>query len=372
MNPEVRQATIDDYPRIDAFIREAYQDLAPYKAYNRWRWQFVDNPFVELGSKPPVWIALAGDRVVGQIAVQRCGLTAEGKSYAAGWIVDVMILPEFRRLGLGHRLYQAAAESGLALITLTMATATRRMADRLGAISLPAMQQWSRVDAPNGCDVSRYIVARTAYRPRWKAAAHLFDRLGAPLAVASATRAYADLRDRFSPQDPGAEYSFQPVERFEANIDAIWASVQSRFAGVPRTERHLNWRFVDCPQLRYERLQVARGGRLVGYLVLRDCEEVELRHGILVDALALDDDEDVWRALIAHASRFFQKRVAVVEAAFSTPAAIRALRRGGFFPTKSHRPTIVCIDRSAREQLASANAWFFNRGDHDWDQIHLV
>jgi hypothetical protein len=69
---EVRQATLGDYPAIDAFIREAYEDLAPYKAHDRWRWQFVDNPFGKRA--PPVWIALSGDRVVGQIAVQRRGL----------------------------------------------------------------------------------------------------------------------------------------------------------------------------------------------------------------------------------------------------------------------------------------------------------
>jgi hypothetical protein len=32
---EVRQATLGDYPAIEAFIREAYEDLAPYKAHDR-------------------------------------------------------------------------------------------------------------------------------------------------------------------------------------------------------------------------------------------------------------------------------------------------------------------------------------------------
>jgi hypothetical protein len=34
---EVRQATLGDYPAIDAFIREAYEGLAPYKAHDRHR-----------------------------------------------------------------------------------------------------------------------------------------------------------------------------------------------------------------------------------------------------------------------------------------------------------------------------------------------
>lgn len=185
---EVRQATIHDYPAIEAFIREAYEDLAPYKASERWRWQFVDNPFAENRSaKPPIWIALHGHRVVGQIGVQRCGLSASGREYAAGWIVDVMILPAYRGLGLGHRLYQGVAESELVLLTLTMAAATRRMAERLGAIELPAMRQWSRLETPSGRDVSRFVAAKTAYRPNWARAARLFAGLGAPRPSRSAS-----------------------------------------------------------------------------------------------------------------------------------------------------------------------------------------
>jgi hypothetical protein len=105
---------------------------------------------------------------------------------------------------------------------------------------------------------------------------------------------------------------------------------------VPRTARHLNWRFGECPQLRYERFQLARAGHILGYLVLRACQPVELRQGVLVDALALDDDEDVWRALVAYTSRRFLGQAASVEAAFSTPTAIRALKRNGFIAGKSY------------------------------------
>jgi GNAT superfamily N-acetyltransferase len=369
---EMRQETLGDYPAIDAFIREAYEDLAPYKAHDRWRWQFVGNPFGKRGSAPPVWIAFSGDRVVGQIAVQRCGLRAAGRDMAAGWIVDVMILPAFRGHGLGHRLYEGAAKNGLTLVTLTMALATRHMAERLGAIALPTMRQWSRIEAPTGRDVSRYLVARTAYRPNWARAARLVNRLGASSALAFAARAGAGVRNRLSPPDVAGGYVFTPVERFDERIDTVWASVQDRFAGVPRTARHLNWRFGECPQLRYERFQVARAGRILGYLVLRACEPVELRQGVLVDALALDDDEDVWRALVAYTSRRFLGQAASVEAAFSTPAAIRALKRNGFIAGKSYEPTIVCANKATLAELSCVEAWFFNRGDHDWDQIHLA
>jgi GNAT superfamily N-acetyltransferase len=373
MEFEVRQATVRDFPAIDLFIREAYEELALYKGHDRWRWQFVDNPFLDdREDDPPVWIALSGDRIVGQIAVQRCGLRAGGRDYRAGWIVDVMILPAFRGAGLGHRLYQGAAESGLALLTLTMAPATRRMADRLGAVTLPAMRQWSRMETPSGDDISRYLVARTAYRPGLQRAVKLVNGAGGAGAIALGARQGVRIRDWLSPPKIDGGYLFDAVERFDDSIDSLWKSVEGRLAGVPRTAQHLNWRFVDCPQLRYERFRVTRASRLVGYLVLRACEEIELRQGIVVDALAIEDDEAVWRQLFAYASQRFAGQAASLEAAFSTPAATRALARSGFLATKSFRPTIVCRDKKTLAELGEANGWFFNRGDHDWDQIHLA
>ena len=374
MGLEVRQATVDDYRMIVVFLRDAYQEQAHFKTYHRWRWQFVDNPFLgNANGQASVWIAVLDDRVVGQIAVQRCGLTAGAKRFAAGWIVDVMILPDFRGLGLGHQLYKAASGSGLVLATLTMAPATRRMAERLGAISLPAVPEWFRPEAPSGRDVAQYLIGRGSDKQMWQATARLFNALGGSHTVAAAARAYAGLRNRFSLRVAEDLYLFQGVERFSPQIDSVWSSVEDLFAGVPRTAEHLNWRFVDCPQLRYERYQVIRAGELVGYLVLRHCEEFELRNGILVDALARDDDEKVWGALIAYANHFFSSAgVAGIEAAFSTDSAVRALKRGGYFATRVHRPTIVCRDKAKLAQLSEARNWFFNKGDHDWDQFHLA
>jgi GNAT superfamily N-acetyltransferase len=64
--------------------------------------------------------------------VQEGNLQIDGEMYSAGWIVDVMILPSHRGLGLGHKLYDAVAEELPILVTLTMAEATRRSRSRRG------------------------------------------------------------------------------------------------------------------------------------------------------------------------------------------------------------------------------------------------
>ena len=67
----MRKASRYDRPAIARFIEEAYGARAQYKATPRWTWQFIDNPFGRRhGDEVPIWVAVDGDRVVGQIAVQ--------------------------------------------------------------------------------------------------------------------------------------------------------------------------------------------------------------------------------------------------------------------------------------------------------------
>ena len=147
---------------------------AQYKATPRWTWQFIDNPFGRpQGDEVPVWVAVDGDRVVGQIAVQNALLQVEGKTFEAGWAVDIMILRSHRGAGIGHRLHDAVASDVDILMALTMAQASRRMAERQGCVTLAEVHQltrWVRLDAVS---VRRYLLLRTANH-RW---AHVAARL---------------------------------------------------------------------------------------------------------------------------------------------------------------------------------------------------
>src|SRR5581483_4994360 len=143
----VRRARTSDWPAIEQFLKVAYAELAPYKGYSRWSWQFLNNPYRDLDDNDvPVWIAETDDhRIVGQIAVQLGRLKVDDKHFSAGWIVDVMVLESHRGLQIGHRLYEAVARDCEILVTLTMALATRRMAERLGAVNLTTATPYSRL-----------------------------------------------------------------------------------------------------------------------------------------------------------------------------------------------------------------------------------
>jgi GNAT superfamily N-acetyltransferase len=369
----VRQACIEDYPAISNFIREACGPLAVYKGEDRWRWQFIENPAaMRRGNEVPVWIALDGTRVVGQIAIQRTWLNAGMRQYEGGWIVDVIIFPSYRGLGLGHLLYSAVVESGLVLVTLTMAMATRRMAERLGAITLPVMHQYSRLARPTSSDVGRYLVARSKHRHAWLRAARVVCAAGLPFPVAWSARCMTAGRDHLVPTAIEKSFLFHSVDRFDERVSDVWTSQHGSVGMVPRTAGYLNWRFVECPLLRYERFLVEQHGRTVGYLVLRRSEPVELRQGFIVDGMAANDDAAIWRNLFCFAIRRFGDHVCSVEAAASTPVPSTVLASLGFLKTRRLAPVIVCKDRQLLAELSHVPIWFFDKGDHDWDQIQLA
>jgi len=372
---EVRQATLADRDAIQRFIRSAYDDLAPYKGPERWAWQFGDNPYLgPTDGRTPVWIALDGDAVVGQIAVQGADFKIGEVVWRGGWIVDVMIDANFRGHGLGHRLYEAASQEVDLLVTLTMAPATRRMADRLGAVNVSPTHLFSRWERITATDARRYLIQRTEHRERlarltafackWLAAGH-FVALGANF-VASMKRP--------APNRPADHLGIVEVARFGPEADLLWDRISPHYPVLSRRDsQFLNWRFVDCPTLKYRRFLAYQSDEPVGYLVLRSTEPEELRQGVIVDIFAAPDRTDVLTGLLSHAVATFRGQVATIECGTSSPAIQRALLDAGFFRVRTHLPTVVVAASPLRAEVeAQKDAWFLSKADHDWDQVHLA
>jgi GNAT superfamily N-acetyltransferase len=373
----VRKASRSDQPAIARFIEDAYGERAQFKATPRWTWQFIDNPFVrQQGDEVPVWVAVDDDRVVGQIAVQKALIQIDGKTFEAGWAVDIMILRSHRGAGIGHRLHDAVASNVDILMALTMARASRRMAERQGRVALAEVHQLTRWVRLDPISVRRYLLLRAATH-RWAYLAarlscsvfqlhKLFPRLVNPL---------LRLRDSVNRRlrEQGTTRIVE-VDRFGAEIDELWERTRGDYPVIfPRDARFLNWRFVDCPELRYRRFVAERDGRPVGYVVLRRAEPVELPQGIIVDLYASRRDEQTLGALVRHSVAFFGDSVSAVDCGTSVSEFEAVLRKHGFFRTRAHHPTCVCRDSALGDRLTELrNDWFFSKGDHDWDQIRLA
>ncbi len=373
----VRRARLSDYPKIADFIREAYEESAPYKEKERWDWQFANNPYA--GSEDdsvPVWIAETSGKVVGQIAVQEGNLQIDGVPHAAGWIVDVMILPAYRGLRLGHRLYSAVAQDRPILVTLTMAEATRRMAERVGAIDLGEAKLFSRFVHLDSRTVERYLRARTVYRPRIHAAARILcERFFLHHILTAFGNLLLSFRNHlFAMPRIRKNTAIVECDHFGPDIDLFWQRVAHEFpVAFTRDSKWLNWRFCECPQMRYHLFTASRDGNIVGYMILRRTEAAELPQGVIVDLVAARQDRDTIEDLVAFATKFFGNNIASVECATTIPEFADVLRPFGFHPVRTERPNCVVADPELRERLAiSANEWLLSKADHDWDQVHVA
>ncbi len=375
MSIRIRRASLDDRPAIEHFIRLAYEQLAPFKGPDRWFWQFVDNPFLDgMGELLPIWIALDDEDVVGQIAVQGTNVQVAGRRHAAGWCVDVMILPAYRGQGLGHRLHEAVARDVPILLMLTMAPATRRLAEHSGAITLGPTRQFSRWGRLRAEDVSRFLIRRTAHRRRlgW-AVRRACDKLALHHVLALLTMPLVKVRDwRRLPAAP--DITIIETSEVGEDLDKLWQRAGQGYSAIcPRDSKFLEWRFMACPGLAYNIFLAYRDGNVVGYSVLRRASSQELRLGIIVDLFADRRDLPVFQSLVAHAVDYFGPDVASVECATSLPAIESVLRKAGFFVSRTLAPTVVVSDTGLRADIGRLNnEGFFSKADHDWDQINLA
>ena len=371
---EIRRAERGDEFAIQAFIAETYGPTAPYKDTARWRWQYVDNPFRVKGDVgPTVWIATSGGRVIGQIAVQDGAAWVDGARIDAGWIVDVMVHPTFRGRGLGHRIHDRILEDRSALVTLTMAAATRRIAERAGCMSLGPTWQFICPKRLSGRTVRRFLRHKAERKPKLLRPIGLFNatRVG-PALLAGTGRAIAAFAGRSSSTSTG--YDIEEVARFPEEVDDLWRRAKGAFPAVfERSVGFLNWRFCDCPGLTYRRFLLRRNGVIRGYLVTRVGEPTELPLGVVADMLAEPDDPMALDSLLTLAQEVLGPNSDYLEAAASNPAYCAALRRAGFLAVRTMRPTIVCTDPALRVRLAArVDNWHFTIADHDWDQVHPV
>jgi acyl carrier protein len=346
--------TPDAEPEIFAFSAEAWPERSPALVLARWRWMYVDSAR-RLGVGPRVWLHRDSGRIVGHMGSIPVRLKVGDEERPTGWLVDTMVLSDYRGQALGSRLMVEAHNDQPFSLSLGQTEEMREIQFRLGWVQVAPLQ-----------------TAQLLVRP----VEVLRGKLPAPAAWAAGLglRATNALRGLMG-EKPGLQA--REVARFDERHDRLWTCAsRDLICSVVRDASYLNWKYVDRPGQDFMRLEltgpdgVAQG---VAVWMLRDPDHrYRYRRAHLVDLVAP----------LADAARLQQvlRTACAAAAALGADALVclhidarltHALRAAGFHLRAPERFLLVDpgpLTGEARERVLSPDGWFVTQGDSDIDR----
>lgn len=169
--------------------------------------------------------------------------------------------------------------------------------------------------------------------------------------------------------------TIEETNNFDNEFNQLWNTVkQSIGISVVRDANYLNWRYVDKPKNNHRILIVKSKDNLQGYIVTKVEQRFGMRHGVILDILAIREDPSIAYTLINYAIKtMIAEGVEVISAlSLRNEYYFKFLRQCGFipippkyYPQKDYfgsRPVI--IDTKIDNKIDPQD-WYFTWGDHD-------
>ena len=349
--PEGYSARIE--PEVFEFQMRAWPARRRDWIAPRWRWMFVESAR-RLGIAPQVWLRRDGGSIVGHNGAIPVQVKVGDGERLSAWLVDTMVLEEYRSQAVGARLMVEAHEDLPFALSLGQTEQMRAIQLRLG---------WEQV-AP-------LQTAQLLIRPERVLKGKLPG--AAAFAAGLGLRAGSAMRDVWRHRFEG---DVREVSRFGAEHDALW----ERMAGdltcaVRRDASYMNWKYVDQPGQDFLRLEVSNGHGLSGSVIcmFREPDEAyKYRRAFIVDLVApLSDDRAMDGLLQAAVSAASERGADALHCLHINPRLTSALRRGGFRMRQPSRFLLVRpgpIEGRDRDALLNANGWYVTQGDSDIDR----
>lgn len=338
---------------VFAFQRVAWPGRREDLIAARWRWMFVESAR-RLHLAPRVWLHRHGGRIVGHNGAIPVRLKIGDEEQTTAWLVDTMVLAEYRREAVGARLMVEAHEDLPFALSLGQTEQMRAIQLRLG---------WHQV-AP-------LETAQLLIRPERV----LKGKLPGPAALAAglALRAGGAFREAVRGR---AAASVRELPRFDESHDRMWHTFSSdMFCAVRRDASYLNWKYVDQPGQAFLRLEITSSAGARGLVVLMFREPdgaYQYRRAFIVDVVAPLANEAFMAELLMAATRAAADRGADALLCLHIGRRLtEALQRAGFRMRGPSRYLLVRpggLDTPLRDRVLDSDAWFVTQGDSDIDR----
>lgn len=281
-----------------------------------WRWRYLDAPVGPGGTV----VALRGERVVGKLGNVHRRFMVAGQRAVVGLLEGLSVLPTSRSWrcyqGLAGMSYQESAADRLAFGYAFVNPETAELSRRTGAIDLGRVPVWVG-----------FLSVRKALEGR--GVPRGLSLVGLPFQPLVGLR-------RGNIGDAGVE--MRHIERFGGACDELWDAVApSRTVTAVRDAEYMNWRYVDHPEHRYERIGAYRGEGLDGLIVFRS--EPSSPKAFILELLVRNHERDVFALLLLRAADMLSAQGAgLVYASFPAGSCEEAALKERGFRSWATRP----------------------------------
>ena len=345
---QVRQFRLDDKDALLAFLALAYPDEPRKQEPAFWKWHYLENPYTSLNDIP-LWIITSADRVVGQLATIPVRVKVGLDEVPAIWILDFVILPEFRGQGLGKRLVLAARERFPTMITLGINEQSTAVFRSLKWVALGGLHRYHRLLYPGDAfgEMARVGPLRTV-----------------------ANICYAPFRPRYTPLATNGNGEIRKIRTFDSSFEDLWRRARKQWTcAVVRDAGYLSWQFAQQPGKKFDALGVYEQNELIGYVVLffRKPEHGNNPPKAAISDICYVDDgsrELIDTLLNAALSLAMERRAGSLVVDVHDPRVEAALQRHGFWRIKN-APRFMASTSEHQELIYNQQNWFLTRADSD-------
>lgn len=345
---QIKQFELADQDALLSFLRVAYADEPRKSEPAFWRWHYLENPFTS-PDDIPLWVVRSGKQIVGQLATIPVVLKVGSDKTRAIWILDFVILPEYRGRGLGKRLVLAARESFPTMITLGINEQSKAVFRSLKWIALGGVHRYHRLLYPGNAfgEISKFEPSRRLVN-----------------------LCYAPFRPRYTRTSNRPGGLMREVTTFDASFDDLWQRASAQWpCAVVRSPRYLEWQFMRQPGKKFEVLGLYEHDQLVGYVVLffRQDGRSKVSPKVAISDICYDASgspqviDDLLKAALRLA---LERRAGSLVADVLDPLIESRLQHLGFWRIKA-APQFMASASEHQDLIYNESNWFLTRGDSD-------
>ena len=365
--------------------QRVYPDDYLYKYPHRWKWLYEDSPYIsESGAADiPGWLALDGPDIVGW----SFAMSVPGKIFSHETMIayglDMHVKSSHRKRNIGLELQRANQNSHPVFIIIQMSKGSRILMERSGGRKGPPIYLYLKVFTAFDAELLCQSFTEALKKRKGGAALHgvlsnanhltggVAFKILAHFFKIAAMRGRAFLKDCRPKADAAPIFRFKEIERFDDDADVFWGRMKHEYdLAVSRDRQYLNWKYVDHPQLSYYKYHVYKGDDIVGLLVFRIGTPPEIKIGVILELMALRNDEAVIQAMLKYAEVKLKAEGAVsLKCASSVPELNRVISEIGYKLVEVSVPMIY-VDEDISPIRCSDFAktrWLMSMADHDLD-----